>query len=350
MITRSLRFLIGTSLALCAISVSVAQDEVDSSDILDGFGITPGEVSQLERGKVLAFSDGEFENTKRELSADAMLLVKVDLDVVLESLRETKTIIPDKVIIDGADVTSEADFDGVHFSEKEFAEVERLFAAKPGKDLNFSDSEYALLREQLRPHRNSDRGAKIAAASDAMRAVLIGRYNEYMARGLDGIAGYERARSKRVNVGRELQLTTDAAKPFEDKFPEFVRTMVGFPQGSECCEQHFRWLKVRMKKRYGFALSHTMIQKTDEFVLLTERQYYVSNTLNSVQVTLVWLPHTEGGYLGLAMSASADILDSAMGRLLRPLGRNMAKDLVSDVMREIAVDLESLGASPGAEN
>jgi hypothetical protein len=45
--------------------------------------------------------------------------------------------------------------------------------------------------------------------------------------------------------------------------------------------------------------------------------------------------------MGLAVSASADILDSMLGRMLRPIGRNKAKDLVSDVLEEIRTDLES---------
>lgn len=43
--------------------------------------------------------------------------------------------------------------------------------------------------------------------------------------------------------------------------------------------------------------------------------------------------------MGVAMSASADILDSMMGKMLRPLGRNKAQDLVTDVMTEVRADL-----------
>lgn len=62
-------------------------------------------------------------------------------------------------------------------------------------------------------------------------------------------------------------------------------------------------------------------------------------TLNSVQVTLSWLPYDENTYMGVAMSASADILDSMMGKMLRLLGRNKAQDLVTDVMTEVRADL-----------
>lgn len=58
-----------------------------------------------------------------------------------------------------------------------------------------------------------------------MRVILIGRYNEYHAKGLSEIAGYQRSGRKQVDVGAELQLATDAFKPFENDFPEFVKVM-----------------------------------------------------------------------------------------------------------------------------
>ena len=45
------------------------------------------------------------------------------------------------------------------------------------------------------------------------------------------------------------------------------------------------------------------------------------------------------------MSASTDLLDSILGRVLRPLGRNKAKDIVSEIMQEIKAELEGGGAA-----
>ena len=331
----------GFCIALCTISLSTSRAQVDGHEILEGLSVEPAEVVQLESGKILAFSDEAYESTSRELSADAMVLVESDLDAVLKMLRESSTLIPNKVMLDHAEILSESDFAGVSFDAFEFREVENLFGARPGKKFNLSDSEYATLRAQLKPYRKSDRASKTVAASDAMRALLLARYISYRNDGLNGIDSYKRSSRRQVDVGRELRLSTNTFKPFEPDFPEFVRVMEDFPAGSDCCEHYFRWLKVEIRKRPTFALAHTMIQKTDDFVLLTERHYYVSNTLNSMQITLAWIPYGEGTYMGLAMSASADILSSVLGRVLRPLGRNKAKDLVMEVMEDVRTELES---------
>ena len=70
----------------------------------------------------------------------------------------------------------------------------------------------------------------------------------------------------------------------------------------------------------------------------------MSNTLNSVQLTVLWIPHGENGSIGLAMSASADVLDSMMGRMLRGVGRNLARDMVTEAMIDIRDDLEGTGS------
>ena len=328
-------------MALCLSSLSLAQTGIDGSQVLDGFDISPEEVSRLESGEILTYSDKTYENTKRELAADAVILVKSDLDAVVAAIVENATIVPMQRIIDFAIVESEADFSSVGYTDAEFDEVEKLFAAKPGEKLNFSDGEYALLQQKLGPHRNADRASQIAAASDVMREILIARYNAYQASGLDGIEPYSRSKSKKIDIGHELLVSTETFQPFEADFPKFYKVMHDYPVGAECCVHYFRWLKVKIRKRPTFALLHTMVQKTDDFALATERYYYATSTLNSIQVTLSWLKYDEDTYMGLAMSASTDLLDSMMGRMLRPLGRNKAKDTVSEIMLGMKVELEA---------
>ena len=338
------RTCICTAMVLGALSPASARAQVSASDVLQGYELTQKEINRLESGEVLAYSDEEYEFTARELSSDAMVLVHTNLNAIVRSLEESPSVIPTNLVKDSAVITSEEDFAGVAFLESEYSEVQELFAAKPGDDWNLSEAEFAMIQQRLAPHLDSDQATQISVASDVMRDILIGRYNRYLANGLQGIEGYKRSKRKTVDVGAELQLSTDSFLPFEDEFPEFVKVVTSFPEGAECCEHMFRWIKVRIRKRYAFALSHIMIQKTEDFVLFTERQYFVSTLINSLQVTLAWLPYEEGEgeYLGLAMSASADVLDSTIGRMLRGIGRNKAKDLVTDVMKETRDELETL--------
>ena len=332
-------FLFGTFIIYSCLFTTSGRAQVTGEDILQGMGISETEIESLESGGVLAYSDKFYENSPRELAADAIILVNNDLSAVHAALKGATTLIPAKRMVDHGEIVTATDFSGLKYDDEDFDEVQRLFAAQPGKEFNFSAAEFTTLQGLLRPHRKANRENKIAVASDAIREIMIGRYNQYRAAGLNGISEYKRSRRKQIDVGRELLLTTETFEPFANDFPDFFHVMKNFPDGTDCCENYFRWLKVEIRDRPIFALSHTIIQETDDFVLYTERHYFVNNTLNSIQITLGWVPYGEGTYMGIAMSASADILDSMMGRMLRPLGRNKAKDLVIDVMQEIRDDL-----------
>ncbi len=104
---------IGVCLAIYISLLSVAQADITGSQVLKGLNVTPAEVAQLENGRVLTFSNEAYENTKRELSADAVILVDSDLDAVMNALTEEATIVPSHVIFDHAVIKSEADFSGV---------------------------------------------------------------------------------------------------------------------------------------------------------------------------------------------------------------------------------------------
>ena len=327
-------------LVLTSCYVSLAQAQITGKDVMEGMSVSPAELSKLESGTVLTFSDEAYENSKRELSADAMILVNSDLDTVYQAIVEEPTLVPGNLVIDQSAIDSEADFAGVEYTEADYDEVKELLSAKPGKDLNFSDAEYALLQQKLGPHRRSSPADQIAAASEAMREILIGRYKAYQGGGLGGIEAYSRSRKKKIDISRELRFSTETFKPFEGDFPEFYKVMHDYPAGADCCTHYFRWLKVKIRKRPTFALSHTMVQRTDDFILATERYYFATSTLNSLQVTLSWLKYDDDTYMGLAMAASTDLLDSMMGRILRPIGRNKAKDMVSDIMHKVQADLE----------
>ena len=58
-----------------------------------------------------------------------------------------------------------------------------------GNDLNFSNGDRALLRQRLGPHPRCDPASQIAAASEAMREILIGHDNHYRENELGGIEG-----------------------------------------------------------------------------------------------------------------------------------------------------------------
>ena len=327
-------------LVLLLFAVATAADAPTGQEIIDKLDYSPDERQRLESGEVLAFSGEPYENTPRELAADASVIVARSLDDVLQQIESVPSIIPAKLLIEHGDIGSSDDLDNVGFTLEEYDEASKLLDAKAGKSYNLSNGELEMLSKVRRSTRNAGRAEVVAAASQAMRDILKARYEQYMSGGLGSVPAYQRSKRKAISIGDELRLSTETLEPVEQHFGDYYKVLTSFPEGEACCAHSFRWLKAQIRKRPTFALTHTITQKGEDFLLVTERHYYVSNTLNSVQVTLAWLEWEGETVMGLAMSASTDILDSLMGRMLRPLGRNKASDMVTDILTDIRDELE----------
>jgi hypothetical protein len=338
---------------ICVLFILVAgpslADTLTGQEVLDGLDVPQSDRQALESGEILTYDGEAYENNDRELSADAIVLVDRSLSEVVAQVRDVDSIIPIKYLTDHADIETVDDFAGVSYTVDEIKEVDQLLNARQGKDLNLSDDEIAMLQQVGIASRKLDDAGRAVAASNAIRKILIGRYQAYMERGLNGIPEYRRSKKKTVNIGDELKLTTETFEPFSPDFPAYYRAMRNFPDGADCCEHVFRWLKVKINKRPAFALSHTFFRKTDDMLIITERHFYVTHTINSVQVTVSWIPYDENTYMGLAVSASTDILESLIGRALKPLGRNKARDMVAEVLDDMRTEFQEGEAGAGVE-
>jgi len=329
-------------LAIYAVATQAGTEPVDTQAILESLDVKSGDIKKLEDGEVVTWSGAPYEQSKRELASDATVIIRKDLDTVLAEINEQASLIPQSVTEGYQDIASEADFDSISFkatSDREFKEVELLHNLKKGEDYNLTPQEFTTLTASLKATKNASREEKTEAASKAIRELLLGRYRAYTKQGLAGIEPYKRGK-KNVNIGNELKVSTETLDIVEDHLPDYYNNLLNYPAGADCCQQRFRWLKVKLMKRPAFALTHSSVLKKDNLLIITERHFYVTHSLNSMQITVVWLPYEGDTYMGLAMSAQANALDTFMGRVFRGIGRNMSEEMVGDVLLNIRDQLE----------
>jgi hypothetical protein len=327
------------------VSGPVPAQDTEARAILDGLGVSSKQIEDLESGDVIVLDGSPYEQTRRELVADAAILVDSDFADLVAHFESDVSFIPVDAMLLHSEISDIEDFAEVGFSDDEYAEVERLLNAKAGKDFNFSDAEHQLISRQLRPLGNADRDEQIKGASDVMRQILVDRYLAYRESGLDGIAPYQRSARKSVSIADDLRLTTATFEPFSRDFPGIYQAMLGKPGEQDCCYDTFRWMKVRVAKRPMFALAHTVYQVTDDYLIATERFYYGSSQINGVQITLAWLRYDEDTYMGLSVSANADIVASPLGRLLRSVARSYAADYAEEALTDAKAELQAAGSA-----
>ena len=318
--------------------------EANAKEIIDGLEITAKEWEKLRQGDAVTISGEDWEQSDRELALDSVILVDQPLDAVLAKTLNDVSLIPQKEIRDAGELTGEGDFAGVKFdvaSSNDVTEAKKLLAAQAGKSFNFSKreiSEISQLAETLEP--GSPDSAFIDVANQALRNILAARYRAYLVDGLNGLEPYARSRKSVVDSGKELRLTNEQLFPVNRFFPAYYDTLVNYPVSADCCEHSFMWMKLKVAGRPLFALVHRVTLVGEDFALITERFFYTTHTLNSLQVIVVWLPFEDGTYMGFGTSASADMLSGFKGSLLRAVGRGAASDAVGEVVTDIRDDLE----------
>jgi len=342
---------------LCMVMLAMAPiltnaQESKGQEVIDGLEVTPKEWEKLRQGDAVTITGEDWEQTDRELAVDSVMLVDKPLDVVLaETLGAVSLISQDKILTVG-NLTGEGDFSNVEFdveNSKDVGEAKKFLAAKPGKSLNLSKREIADISELAAAlKRNSPDAAYVDVANQALRNLLAARYRAYLADGLNGLEPYARSKKKVVDAGSELRSTNEQMIPVKQFFPAYYDTLVSYPASADCCEHSFLWMKVKIAGRPIFALVHRVTLVDEDFALSTERYFYSTHSLNSLQITVVWLPFEDGTYMGLAASASADILSGFKGKLLRAVGRDPALDMVDEALTDIRDELEdeSVPATP----
>ncbi len=326
-------------LGSCIAFVCLA-DSPSGKAVLKDLNVRDAEVRALENGEVVTKLASEYEQSKREMAIDATILINKPLRVLQEESEDDITLIPGKLILGSSEVLSEADFAGLGFSDDESEEAARVLKAKRNDGLNLGDKDLAII-QSLKGQRKGR--SDLELASEAIRQIMIGRYRDYMDRGLAGIEPYARKKNS-ISVGHELKQSNEQLIAIDKYFPEYFNTLVNFPRSAECCDHRFMWMKAKVRGRPTIILMHRIVLATDEAVILTERHFYVSHTLNSLQLTLAWLPYGEGDdttYLGIATSANSDYLTGFVGKLIRSLGANKGAEAIGDVLVDIRKDLEA---------
>lgn len=330
-------------MALAAIptdSYSQAQATVTGEDILSDHELSAEQLDELRNGQIVTFGSAEHEQTKRELAVKAVMIIEQPLERVLSALDVDASLGADKGVIAVRKITGETDFAEIGYSNEEIDEVENFLDVKPGGKFNFSPQEITNIQALGKELGNASTEQKVARASALFREMLLERYRSYRARGLDGIAGYARSKKEVVPVGEDLKLITEkSAESVSSRFPDYTYMLVEYPEGSDCCEHRFFWIKKNIEKRPAFVLVHRIIGVGPHRVLLTEREYYVSHTYNNSQVTLGWLPYGEDDtFVGLGISSSTDKVVK-MATIAHRVGRGRIESIIESVLETMKDEL-----------
>ena len=290
--------------------------------------------SQEDKAKLLS---GEIIATDLKKTRDDQLVAAVAMQLnapvatLAENARKGLNIERDQDVLAFGKVTGEGSieaFKEARYTDKDGKEIARLAAVKADGSFNLSRAEMDAIGTALSGLKTG--GAAAAdTASEAYQAVLADRHQAYLHKGLDGVASYEAG--AKLEPAEQLRAVYDQVKPFlEEFYPAFGEALGTFPAGqSPAVSSDFYWMKRDVEGRPAFILAHQMVQSGDDYAILSQRQFFVGHTYQSLQVVAVALPTEKGSAVFYANSAYTDKITGFFSGMAQSIGQSRTKEDLS---------------------
>ncbi len=266
-------------------------------EVFQELGYSNADKQAVMNGEIVSI---DYERTRDDqLVAAVALPVKASLAELAASLEDGRNIAGEKDTIAWGPVpTGEvSDFGALTYDDKDSGEVRSLVALKADSQFNFSREEREFLKEALKNVASRD-PATIEKVSAAYRELLSRRTKAYMEGGLVAVAPYDHG-GKELSPVDQLRVEEEEGEGFMTRhFPTFWRALTNFPQDQlPDISSEFYWIKKNVEGRAAFVLMHQMVESRDDFLLVSQRQFYVGHNYESLQMVGLAMPSDSGSMI-----------------------------------------------------
>jgi len=327
----------GMALVLPA-ALAAAQDSSlpTVEDVMSGLGYTDQDRAALQSGNIVA-ADVERDRDD-QLIASVAVFLPVTVEELLAGVRSGDGLRADlgapAVGVLGSD-SNPADWQGLAFTDADRDEATKLLGFKGGSDFNLAEDEIAALQSKLDgvTARSDDMLDKVSAA---YREILVARHDAYVQSGLDGVADYKQGGTTLEPSAQLADVAAQAKDFLSQHFPDFWNAFSNYPEAqSDDIASSFYWLKRQVEGRPDFVLMHEMSTGTEDYTLMTRREYFVGHTYESLQVVAVALPVENGSAVFYVNAAFTDQITGFIGGVASSVGQVRMRDDLTKFFEEV---------------
>ena len=277
----------------------------------------------IESGETVVIAREDEEKTDSSIALSMVLYVKAPYKEVLQTIKKGEGRLSgykDAKRICIKDIKNPQHyFSNVVFTDGEMDEVEKLFDYDGDNTFNLSEDEIKKLKTLIKKSHKSKR----EVASLFYQEILKDRFEAYLKNGIDGIAAYEHC-SKDDTVEDGFKKSSFGMKVFRKKFPQMYKDYMNYPKSRvKDIKERFFIIKDKIDGRVAFILKHQMLKKRENLILIAERQFYISNTLDAIQTQILCTPYKNGTLVTLSSQSYTDKVAGFGRGVAIKIGRHM---------------------------
>lgn len=272
----------------------------------------PGNIDrrQLAAGEIVWSARPEREQSERQLAALLLLRVPAPLAEVVAALERDPALQMGEALPlrDGSDADWTA-LAPLLRKTLDGGELKRLRNGPVDRSYNLDAAEAARLR--------ADDAAGFEAA---WLDILRGRFETYRRGGVAAMAPYTRGGKPIVQPGRQLAASTEALAFVRQHYPAFHDSLLNYPRRDAALREQFFAALDHEGDRPLYVLKHWLADIRADHALIAERQFYISNTLDSLQVVILCVQDGDATLVAL-LSETFTGKVSVGGALAHRIGR-----------------------------
>jgi hypothetical protein len=233
------------------------------------------------------------QSSRREISAALACLIPSERKGSLAHLHNGEPVMPDEY----RDASGPIDVNDLSGSLARLTigkgakkEAKRYLDATPGWKLSLSSEEIAAFNALDPP-----KGQAVAAVEAELARQFAKRVRDYRAKGLEGIAPFDRGDGEESSAGDDLRNSTVAADGLRKILPNTHRALLAYPLGGQRDgESYYFWTRIRVLGRPVFMLNQRLVGQPDGVPVVIERQFYATQFLGAGQTVTALVPVEEG--------------------------------------------------------
>jgi len=327
---RLIRVLMIDVVIVLAVTCTVRAELPPADTLLADIGYSADDIASIKAGKIASATPTSAN--ERDISAAFAFLVKVSPVELTKTLKSgLLNEVDENTIASGtiSGVGTLDDFAKLALAPDTDSRVKRYLSAKGGDDLNLSTDEIAAF----------DALGTSAAASDVesqLRRSLLARYQAYRAKGLAGIAPYDRGKGKTRSPADELRASLEKAKALKKYAPAAYAAMMSYPGSKPTgVDELFRWTQLSAHGVPTIVLVHAIWVPDGDGFLVMQRQFYVSEGFNCEQAIAGFLPVEGGTVVVYVNHTSTDQVEGFGGGAKRSIGSKLMSSQLKGLFEKL---------------
>ena len=312
------------AVAVCTASTSSADAPPSLDKVFQTLGFSQKDIEAVKNGQIVSIEPKRTRDD--QLIAAVAVPIKASLADLAKGIETGRNISVDSDVLGQGKMETGSSDPLAAFTFKDNKEIDKLLSSDRAKNFHLSSDEQAMLEKRL-AGLNANQAGSSEKAMAAYREVLTGRFKAYAAQGLKGVAPYVDG-SNTLSPEATLEAATAQAKSFLSQyFPSFWTALNDFPKnGSQSIASDFYWVDREVEGRPAALLVHHLYEATDDYLMISQRQYYVGHTYESLQMFGLAMPTENGSVIFSVNSIYTEQITGFFSGVAQSVGEKRTKE------------------------